>query len=339
MTCGSLFAGVGGFDLGFERAGMQCLWQIEIDPHCRMVLRKRFDAEIRNDVKEAGKRNLQPVRVICAGVPCQDVSVAGRRAGLAGSRTGLFFEFERIVSELQPEWFVFENVPGLLSSNERRDFATVIGRLGQCGYLQAYRVLNSQYWGVAQRRRRVFIVGHLRGTGAIEVLFESEGVPWNPQKGEEAGESVARGLTKGLGSGGADAAHVQAEWLVPDSINERSMPLDGRQGSAVAVTERTRKDGRSLETQEELAYALTNPGGGGRSHSRQIAGLFGVRRLTPRECERLQGFPDDWTRYGIDENGKEVDLSDTQRYRQMGNAVTVPVAEWIGKRIVQTMRS
>ena len=486
ITFGSLFAGIGGFDNGFENAGMECLWKVEKDKHCRMVLKYHDKgAEVFEDVKTVGKRNLRPVDVICAGVPCQDVSVAGKRKGLAGDRTGLFFEFERIVSELQPEWFVFENVPGLLSSNEQRDFATILGRLGECGYLQAYRVLNSQYWGVAQRRRRVFIVGHLGGTGAIQVLFEPEGLPWNPQKGGKKRPGITQAVTGRLGSGGPDDNKAQGGFYVSEiaapisaktkgrtygdeelngNLITGTLPADyykcggngmgemengiiaatatgagywsqgkprlrahqggqheniithalpsradgsedgtgrgtpiiptgdtihgtdktkkvasetdkagcirakppGRQENSsttviavsnrghdtgditetirsdphganpcVAFTERTRKDGRNFESQDELSYAVTNPGSGGRTHSRSIAGPFGVRRLTPKECERLQGFPDDFTRYGIDETGKTLEMSDTQRYRQLGNAVTVSVSQWIGKRIVR----
>ena len=118
---------------------------------------------------------------------------------------------------------------------------------------------------------------------------------------------------------GGDGSHVGA---LP------APPGMKQQAYVCAFTERTRKDGRNLETQDELAYAVTNPGSGGRTHSRQIAGTFGVRRLTPRECERLQGFPDDWTL---------VDgMSDSARYRMLGNAVAVPVAEWIGRRIVES---
>ncbi len=160
MKFGSLFTGVGGFDLGFERAGMECAWQVEFDKNCQNVLRKHWsETELFNDVRTVGKHNLEPVDVICGGFPCQDVSIAGKRAGLAGERSGLWSEFARIIDELEPKWVVIENVPGLLSSNRGRDFATVIRWLAERGYGVAWRILDSQYFGVAQRRRRVFIVG------------------------------------------------------------------------------------------------------------------------------------------------------------------------------------
>jgi len=160
MTHGSLFSGIGGFDLGFERAGFRTIWQVEIEPFCLGVLKTRFpDAERFRDIRDCGADNLQPVDVITAGVPCQDVSVAGKRAGLAGERTGLFYEFARILRELRPAWFVFENVPGLLSSEDGRDFQIVLDSLSQIGYTCDVDILDSQEFGVAQRRRRVFITG------------------------------------------------------------------------------------------------------------------------------------------------------------------------------------
>ena len=192
MKFGSLFSGVGGFDLGFERAGMECVWQVEFDKACQSVLKKHFEkAELFDDVRTVGKHNLEPVDVICGGFPCQDVSIAGKRAGLAGERSGLWSEFARIIDELEPKWVVIENVPGLLSSNRGRDFATVIRWLAERGYGVAWRILDSQYFGVAQRRRRVFIVGSFGNGNASEILFEREGVRWNTEKGRKTGEDIA----------------------------------------------------------------------------------------------------------------------------------------------------
>src|SRR5690606_5073530 len=127
LRVGSLFSGVGGIDMGLERAGMRVVWQAEKDRQCRAVLRRHWpDVTLYEDVRDVGRSNLAPIDVLAAGVPCQDVSVAGRRAGLAGERTGLFFEFVRIADELAPGWLVFENVPGLLSSNGGEDFAVCL---------------------------------------------------------------------------------------------------------------------------------------------------------------------------------------------------------------------
>src|SRR5574340_1516654 len=127
MRFGSLFSGIGGFDLAFENAGMSCAWQCEIDKKASAVLAKHWPATKRyEDVRTINGENTEPVDLICGGFPCQDLSVAGKRKGLAGERSGLWFEFNRILSELRPQWIVIENVPGLLSSNRGRDFAVLL---------------------------------------------------------------------------------------------------------------------------------------------------------------------------------------------------------------------
>lgn len=155
LTFGSLFAGIGGFDLGFKRAGMNDCWQIEIDENCRDLLRRRFPTcEKFADIREVDVSTLAPVDVICGGFPCQDLSVAGKRAGLSGARSGLFYELVRIVAELRPRFVVWENVPGLLSSDKGRDFARVLHALAGIGYHGVWRLLDAQHFGVAQSRRK-----------------------------------------------------------------------------------------------------------------------------------------------------------------------------------------
>jgi DNA (cytosine-5)-methyltransferase 1 len=421
---GSLFAGIGGFDVGFERAGMQCAYQVEQDRHCQAVQRYHWPNVVRlDDVRAVTASSVAPVDLICGGFPCQDLSVAGRRRGLDGDRSGLFWEFARILGECRPGWVVIENVPGLLSSNDGRDMGTVLGTLAELGYWWAYRVLDAQYFGLAQRRKRVFIVGRLGGPGAEQVLFEPSSLSGHPAPSREAGEEATRTLTSGSGGGRYDrpandgGAHADRRRaltparsgtgrgtpLVAASLNAHGQRIDGEsetfvsvafqhnqdlnehvdispsvtsshggtpaiafaqnsrsevrleggdgqrtgasstgggkpgQGMPMVFTERTRAEGRTLETSEEVAYALTNPGSGGRTHSRSLYDGQGVRRLTPTECERLQGFPDDHTRYGVKPNGEQYELADSPRYRQLGNAVAVPVAEWIGRRLMAVL--
>jgi DNA (cytosine-5)-methyltransferase 1 len=378
LTFGSLFAGIGGFDLGFERAGMVCKWQVEIDERCRQVLGRHWpDVKRYGDVKDVGRDNLGTVDVICGGFPCQDVSVAGRREGLAGERSGLWFEFLRVIEEIKPEWVIVENVPGLLSSNEGRDMATIVGGLAKCGYWWAYRIIDLQYFGVPQRRRRVFIIGSLTRGRAQQVLFERESSPWDIAPGREAGEGITTDPESRLSRGGAVAFDWTADgsndiswngkprsWIVKQGDytgalsqtkvqaicyggNNTSGPID------VAATRNAhgsnrydfesetfvysiwgghkRKDrpkggfyAKRQETTKTLDQSGLNPGacqGGNVS-----VDIFGVRRLTPTECERLQGFPD----------GHTDGQSDSARYRQLGNAVGVPKAEWLGQRLVET---
>lgn len=189
MKAVSLFAGVGGFDLALERAGVSVVASVEIDKHARGVLSQQFpNTTLLEDVKDVTGTQLKQLGfdgadgIIVGGFPCQDLSVAGKRAGLAGNRSGLFWEICRLLDETKTKWFILENVPGLLSSNNGRDMGTVIQALVERGYGVAYRILDAQHFGVPQRRRRVFIVGCLGddGRAPAEVLSLIEGMRGNP---------------------------------------------------------------------------------------------------------------------------------------------------------------
>ena len=249
MTFGSLFAGIGGFDLGFERAGMHCTWSVEIDDRCNEVRTHHWpDVRQYKDVRDVGRHNLEPVDVICGGFPCQDLSVAGRRAGLAGERSGLWWEFHRIIEELQPRWAVIENVPGLLSSNSGRDMGTIVGALGKLGYGYAWATLDAQYFGLAQRRRRVFIVGCLGDwRGAAQVLFEPESGERDSAPSRETGQSTTNAITKSLGGGGPDDNKAQGGFLTV--ANTSCLRNSGRDAD--------QRDGRTgIGLEDELAYSL-----------------------------------------------------------------------------------
>lgn len=334
LTFGSLFTGVGGFDLGFERAGMRCLWQAEIDKYCREVLNRHFEVPIVEDVRNVTRKTVSAVDVVCGGSPCQDVSIAGRRTGIHGERSGLFFEFIRVLEELKPGWFVFENVPGLLSSNGGRDFRTVLLSLAECGYGVCYRVLDSQYFGVPQRRRRVYVVGH-RGDGrAAHVLFERDGGGGDIAAGTQSSEGDTgrfapcvgeRRTTGTLAASGAGTSRPAGQG------NELDMLVHTEVFAPVSRTitseyGRIVNNGQTVDSHYVVSKTLTTGEGKRNDFETQtlLSASQGVRRLTPTECARLQGFPDDWN----------VGLSDAQRYKQFGNAVTVNVAEWIARRII-----
>ncbi len=366
MKSVSLFSGIGGFDLGFQRAGIECAAVCEIDKNAQSVLRRRFpNAELFDDVRKVGKEThgRNTIDIICGGFPCQDVSIAGRRAGLAGERSGLWFEFARIIDEIEPRWVVIENVPGLLSSNEGKDFAVIVQWLAQRGYGVAWRVLDAQFFGVPQRRRRVFIVASFGNGSATEVLFESEGGERDNPKGGETGKEVAYSLRANAshsgdkGDGGINTTMVTA-FMAGQGAKA------GGLGASQTLSPTLKGAGSGTNQVPTIAQTLTSGGNGHRGHqdpvnqtivpviwhnhqqdgsirmqedgtaptvSRQWGTggnnvpFVGVRRLMPIECERLQGFPDGWT------DGQ----SDSARYRQLGNAVAVPVVEWIGKRIVK----
>ncbi len=418
LTFGSLFSGIGGLDLGLQQSGMICKWQVEKDEKCLVQLETHWpDIPKYKDVNDVGKKNLTAVDLICGGFPCQDVSVSGRREGLAGERSGLWFEFHRIIGELKPEWVVIENVPGLLSSNGGRDMGTILGGLAKLGYWWAYRVLDAQFFGVPQRRRRVFIVASLTKGCPQEVLFEREISPWDTSPSREATAELAGNTQSGIGIGGselgfalrANPSHsgdkgdggINTSFVIDDhegnehfpsgvtcfapqaggntglNINEDlSGTLQENQVMAVAFDEvrLIKGDGKivgalpaqpGMKQQNYIANTFNGYTGGADDNDAQgnhlvigfdssraqytgdiaaplrvngavspgvndgkpdnmcASGPFGVRRLTPLECERLQGFPPHWT------SGQ----SDSARYRQLGNAVCVPVAHWIGTRI------
>lgn len=233
LTHGSLFSGIGGFDLGFERAGFRTLWAVEKEPFCRAVLATHFpETELLNDVHDCGRHNLRAVDVITAGFPCQDLSVAGKRAGLAGTRSGLFWQVVRIMGECRPPWFVLENVPGLFSSNEGRDFATVLNELDELGYGVAWRVLDSQFFGVAQRRRRVFIVGRFGAPCPAEVLFESESGTRDFAESGETWQDVAAPLTSGIGVTGSPAGRRREDDINLAIVGSLDAKAKGRGYSA-----------------------------------------------------------------------------------------------------------
>jgi DNA (cytosine-5)-methyltransferase 1 len=404
----SLFSGAGGMDLGLDRAGITAVAHCEIDPKAQSVLRRHWpDVPVISDVREVTS-DVGRVDLVHGGFPCQDISVAGNRAGLAGDRSGLWWEFHRILGELRPRWCVIENVAGLLSSNGGRDLGAILGALGELGYGYAYRVLDARHFGVPQRRRRVFIVGHLGGRGAAEVLLEPEGVRRDPAPGREAGQEVAGTLGGGSGSRGwaqdtdrmtfvpvpqhtgtvtcawakgPSNTNVQSGHVVP-VINRPTVEVVGTfsQGAhpggfngqdaytghaiPVSVAENQRGEVYLSDYMQALTGGGNKPGQGyaavlafdsnfgGQSnvfhdHTPPVKvgssagissppavmepGSLAVRRLTPRECERLMGWPDDWTRWADD--GAEI--ADSHRYRMCGNGVVAPVAEWIGRRIVE----
>jgi len=225
ITGVSLFAGVGGFDLAMERQGVKVVASVEIDKHCQAVLERKFpDAKLFDDVTTVKGSDLigagfNPSKgIIAGGFPCQDLSVAGKRAGLAGARSGLFWEAARIVEEAQSEYFILENVPGLLSSNQGRDFGVVLGTMADLGYSVGWRVLDAQYFGVPQRRRRVFIVGRrsLDSGSPAEILFKSKGLRGNTsqskQERQDLATSTAGSFRKtSLGSGKDIANCIPAE--------------------------------------------------------------------------------------------------------------------------------
>ena len=255
MTFGSLFAGVGGFDLGLERAGMVCKWQVEIDGFCQKVLAKHWpDVPRFVDVRDCGMHNLEPVNLIAGGFPCQDVSIAGKRKGLQGEQSGLWAEFARIVCEVKPRWVLVENVPGLLSSNAGRDFGTILRDLAACGYDAEWDCIPAAAFGAPHLRYRVFIVAYSKSCGIggqgegdenSRVGFASSGQGFlgaSPisamahSQSERALSVQQQGQLCGIKSGSKDVAHAACfndAWAISEGNHGRKSEGTARNGSCV----------------------------------------------------------------------------------------------------------
>jgi len=391
------FAGIGGFRLGLERAGHSCVWSCEINPFSRAVYAARFGAPPEaEDVTRVEAAEIPEADLWTAGFPCQDVSTAGLRGGLGASRSGLVWTLLDLAAEARPKWILLENVPGLLQF--RDGFGELLARLDDLGYVGAWRVLDAQFFGVPQRRRRVFILAGRAGEcRPDEVLLEPEGVRGRAPSRRKTRSGAAEGAHGGAGGGVAsnrETAYTldtnnQRAARVGDNLVAFSITPEGGQGTDIRATEVdlapainatsearstdrglrvigfdmaqiTHPENRSRCEPGEPAPTLakqssphvafyTNQGrpsadcsDGESSPSLKANGVAGVRRLTPRECERLQGFPDDWTLVAAEESvarGRKAfgihggGSSDSQRYKAIGNSVAVPVIRWIGERL------
>jgi DNA (cytosine-5)-methyltransferase 1 len=309
----SVCSGVEAASAAFEPLGWKPVGFSEIEPFPSAVLAHRFP-QVKNygDLTRFREWPIEPgtVDLLIGGTPCQSFSVAGLRRGLADPRGNLALTFLALADHLRVPWVVWENVAGVLTSGGGRDFGSLVGALGELGYEWAYRTFNAEHFGVPQRRRRVFLVAH-RGdrAGPAQVLFEREGVRGNPR---EAEAQVPSGAT----------------WWNGDRV---SQTLDAVLAKGQMMPEKNRFPVVAVESSglleaEPAKAVLAHLRAVGRSTA--PAGRT-LRRITPREAERLMGFPDDWTL--VPWRGKAA--SDTVRYKALGNSFAVPVVRWIGERI------
>jgi len=318
------------------------------------------------------QQNIGDVSLLVGGTPCQSFSVAGLRGGLSDERGNLALEFVRLAAVLRPRWILWENVPGVLSSGGGRDFGAILGAMVELGYGWAYRVLDAQYFGVPQRRRRVFLVGHSGGSpnGPAQVLFEREGVRRDSAARGQARQEVAGTLGGGPGSRGwssdtdrmtfvpAVSPAVTSKWSKGSGgpagdecqnlvSQPQPIPFDTTQITSPANRSRP-APGAPCHPLSAGAHppAICFPWQIGATQQMSVdvekaptliknptpavsSVTIGVRRLTPTECERLQGFSDGWT--DVPYRGKPA--SDGPRYKALGNSMAVPVMRWIGERI------
>ena len=300
-----LFAGIGGFRLGMERAGHECVGSCEWDKHARETYKKNFGSYPEyDDAKDLHPQSLPYFDVLCAGFPCQAFSIAGKRMGFEDTRGTIFFEIARIAKEKRPPYLFLENVKGLLNHDKGRTFDTIISTLDEMGYDAEWQVLNSKYF-VPQNRERVFIIGHLRGERTRQVFplgdFDKETDKQKPK--EIVGIVNDKGNLRGVEYSTCIDSNY---WKGCDNHAQRTMVYISNTNANMKQREQERTETWTLGTATDFG----------------IREGMRIRKLTPKECERLQGFPDDWT-VG----------SDTQRYKQCGNAVTVNVVEYIAKEL------
>lgn len=367
-----MFCGIGGFRLGLERASpeFETVWANDIDRYACQVYRKHWDDGVlhEGDIRQVVATEIPDHDLLTAGFPCQSFSVAGKRKGLQDDRGTMFFEVVRVAAAKRPPLLLLENVKGLLFNDGGRTFAHILHKLGNLGYWLEWQVLNSKRFGVPQNRERVFVVGHLGGEGSEAVFPLEEGFALSDQTnhGERGEEEVQAEVfsavdtrTGALRCGGEPyivdifnqsarrdqhaAGALKAEGVSKTSLGTAVMvhalyprtgdPRQGGVGQISRVNESFALDAHNSMAVQVVANCVDSTGWL-REMGRHEVGRHGltdyrIRRLTPTECERLQGFPDGWTE----------GVSDTQRYKLLGNAVTTNVIESLGQRILEKVRS
>jgi DNA (cytosine-5)-methyltransferase 1 len=302
----SMFSGVGGFELGIENTirKRKCIGFSEIDSSAVEIYEKRFPTHKNyGNATKINPKELPEFDLLCAGFPCQAFSIAGKRKGFEDTRGTLFFEIARILKSKKPSYCILENVKGLLSHNKGKTFRKIIQTMDELGYEIQWMVLNSKFFGVPQNRERVFIIGYIRGKSPLQIL------PFRKNYGKLNSKSEKR--LELLYDGDYQNKRIYSvEGISPTIPTGKS---GGNHIPFIAThwqrSSKTNKGGTGMLTSTDFSFTL----------DRSPHYVNGIRKLTPTECERLQGFPENWTK----------GASDTQRYSMMGNAVTVNVIEAI----------
>jgi DNA (cytosine-5)-methyltransferase 1 len=313
-----LFAGIGGFHLGLKNASpeFECVYSNEWDKYANSIYKKHFGSCDQRDIREVEAGDIPDHDLLVGGFPCQSFSIAGKRGGFSDTRGTLFFEISRIVREKQPRLLLLENVKGLLSHDKGRTFYTIIATLDELGYDCQWQVLNSKDFGVPQNRERVFIVGHLRGTPRPEV-FPIIGA--NKKDTRNTGEDLSYTIDANYHKGTNTLSKGRRQLIQlnhPKHSNDRiysteglSPTLNTMQGgmrqpfvASVLTPDRLKKrqNGRRIKENGEPSFTLT---------AQDKHGIYDgvkIRRLTPTECSRLQSFPDDWTKHGVENATPEM---------------------------------
>ena len=318
MNLLDLFSGIGGFHLGLERAGFKInSFNSEINKYANQVYKNNFkNSTYVGSVADVRGSDLPRINAITFGSPCQDFSLAGKQKGMGGERSSLILEAIRLVKECRPDFFIWENVKGTFSSNNRQDFAAILQAFTNIGgYRLEWQLLNTK-WFLPQNRERVYLVGYTSnksGGQIFPITRESNGVIKNNKIN--------------IGSARTRKYMNQAQKLEIRNDNSTNTLTSVQKDNYVLGDSRDRKGKVMSRHKKKLANTLHASSGSGNNTDQFINS---IRKLTPLECERLQGFPDDWTKFGT-----EGLISNTQRYKMCGNAVTVDVVEAVGKQILK----
>ena len=320
----------------------------EIDKYASAVLKYRWP-NIQNygDIKKINWSEVPDFDLLTGGSPCQDLSIAGKRAGLSGQRSGLFYEFIRAVNEKKPKYFIWENVKGALSSQTGWDFAAVLNEMAEAGYSLWWQVLNAKDFGVPQNRERIFVIGFRDGSPR-EIFFErqNDGI-FNKENDSDKGSSQAKisGTLKSSGAVKADDTFIKVVgtldgggWEKRNESIRRVHSPEGLapttptgQGGGVMTKIIQRARGKNNGGEKDICPTISKSSF---EHNNHLSTKDRIRRLTPTECERLMGLPDGWTSKGIMKDEK-VEISDSQRYKMCGNGVVVNVVEEIIKNLIK----
>jgi DNA (cytosine-5)-methyltransferase 1 len=328
----SMFSGIGGFEYGIEKAigsEAECIGYSEVDKYAIQTYEKHFQHKNYGDATKINPSELPDFDMLCGGFPCQAFSIAGKRRGFEEARGTLFFDIARILKVKRPKIVFLENVKGLLNHEKGKTFKVIIQTLSELGYDVQWMVLNSKFHGVPQNRERVFIIGNLRGEGRPEVLPLRQIEEWFNEENKERGENaqIARTVLAQYYKSPPDANYI-LQVNEPTHSNDRvysdegiSPTLNSMQGGQRQPKVLCVDDGASPKYQNEMVEQ--SPALKATRSNYKLTTESAVRRLTPLECERLQGFPDNWTE----------GVSNTQRYKQCGNAVTTKVITAIMRKM------
>jgi len=300
----SLFAGIGGFDLALDRLGHECVWANEWDKYARQIYELRFNRKIdTRDIRLVATDELPDFDLLVGGFPYQAFSIAGKRLGFEDTRGTLFFEIARIIKDKRPRYFLLENVKGLLSHDNGKTLQTILATIHELGYESEWQILNSKNHGVPQNRERIFISGYIRGEPRPKIF------PIRHSNSENNKTFQQSEITSTITTAHAHGTAFNMSYVVGDFRFDEGIRI--RKNNITPTINGTMK-GQDISTS-----ILLFP---------KVEIDKKIRRLTEIECERLQGFPDSWTE----------GISSTQRYKCLGNAVTVNVVYDICKGFEET---